>query len=115
LELPAVTELLAVPELTVPVPVLPEPLEVPVLEGTFEPHPAVITLIRATIVRTDSGRSVLLMVLLGLWNRVGHGARESAGSLLVSVAGHAAIERSAALPARMQFSICRRYAPARSQ
>ena len=65
---PAVTELLAlpelptVPELTVPVPVVPELLAVSVLEGAPEPQPALITLIRATIVRTASGRSVLLMV-----------------------------------------------------
>jgi hypothetical protein len=67
-ELPAVTELLALPELltgpelTVAVRVVPELLAVPVLEGALEPQPALITLIRATIVRTASGRSVLLMV-----------------------------------------------------
>jgi len=55
-------ELLTVPELTVPVPVVPELLAVSVLEGALEPQPALITLIRATIVRTASGRSVLLMV-----------------------------------------------------
>ena len=32
-----------------------------------------------------------------------------------SVASHAAIEGSAVLPARMRFSICRRYAPARAR
>jgi hypothetical protein len=42
-----------------PVPVL---LPVPVSEGAPEPQPALFTLIRATIARTASGRSVLLMV-----------------------------------------------------
>ena len=55
---PAVTELLALPELLT----VPELLAVSVLEGALEPQPALITLIRATIVRTASGRSVLLMV-----------------------------------------------------
>jgi hypothetical protein len=49
--------LLAVPVLLA----VPELLAVPVSEGAFEPQPALITLIRATIARTASGRSLLLM------------------------------------------------------
>jgi hypothetical protein len=47
--------------------VVPELLAAPVSEGAFEPQPALITLISATIARAASGHSVLLMVLLGLW------------------------------------------------
>jgi hypothetical protein len=41
---------------------VPELLAVPVSEGAFEPQPALLTLIRATIARAASGRSVLFMV-----------------------------------------------------
>jgi hypothetical protein len=54
--------LLAVPVLLA----VPEMLAVPVSEGAFEPQPALITLIRATIARTASGRSLLLSLLLGV-------------------------------------------------
>jgi hypothetical protein len=50
--LPAVPVLLMVPVL----------LAVPVSEGAFEPQPVLITLIRATIAKAASGRSVRLMV-----------------------------------------------------
>jgi len=54
----AVPVLLAVPMLLA-VPVL---LAAPVSEAAFEPQPALITLIRATMAKAASGRSVLLMV-----------------------------------------------------
>jgi hypothetical protein len=50
--------LLAVPVLLA----VPALLAAPVSEGAFEPHPALITLISATIAKAASGRTVLLMV-----------------------------------------------------
>src|SRR5215213_2752827 len=41
---------------------VPELLARPVSEGAFEPQPALITPIRATITKAASGRSVLLML-----------------------------------------------------
>jgi hypothetical protein len=54
------------PLLVVPVPVLavlvlPVLLAAPLSEDAFEPHPALIMLIRATIARAASGRSLLLL------------------------------------------------------
>jgi hypothetical protein len=63
-ELLAVPERLALPELLAGV---PELLAAPVSEGAFEPQPALITLTRATITRTASGRSVLFMVAPCVW------------------------------------------------
>jgi hypothetical protein len=52
--------LLAVPELLP----LPELLAVPVADGAFEPQPAPIRLISATMARAASGRSSLIMCSL---------------------------------------------------
>jgi hypothetical protein len=46
---------------------VPELLAVPVSEDAFEPQPTLITPIRATTAKAASGRSVLLMVLPGVW------------------------------------------------
>jgi hypothetical protein len=51
-----------VARLLLAVPVLLAVLAVPVSEGAFDPQPALITLISATIAKAASGRSVLLMV-----------------------------------------------------
>jgi hypothetical protein len=61
-------------------------LAVPVSEGAFEPQPALITLISATIAKAASGRSVLLMVApwcveIGLTPALCRSARITAASL----------------------------------
>jgi hypothetical protein len=48
-------------------------LAVPVSEGAFEPQPALITLIRATIARRPAAAAFYSWLLLGVWKLVDTG------------------------------------------